>query len=56
MLIVGKRYCWLIRIPGDGKYKTGLFTGEYDTNGNAILMTKNGEVWSIPIKNLKNKI
>ena len=51
MLIPGKRYKWLTVIPGD-KYRDGLFTGEYDkNNGNAILMTRNGETWSVPEKN-----
>ena len=48
MLIPGKRYKWLTVIPSD-KYRDGLFTGEYDkNNNNAILMTRNGETWSVP--------
>lgn len=48
----GKRYTWYINNYEDKK-KSGLFTGSFDEkNGNAILMTKNGEVWSIPIKDL----
>jgi len=51
MLKTGKRYEFPIRIPGNKK-KNGLFTGEYDkNNGNAILITKNGETWSIPEEN-----
>ena len=49
----GKRYYWNINNYSD-KIKTGLFTGDFDpNNGNAILMTKSGETWSIPIENLK---
>ena len=49
MLIQGKRYEWPVsNIPADG-VKNGLFTGQYDkNNGNALLMTKNGETWSVP--------
>ena len=48
-LIPGKRYEWPVsNIPADGK-KNGLFIGIYDkNNGNALLMTKNGDTWSIP--------
>lgn len=48
-LIPGKRYEWPIsNIPADGK-RNGLFIGIYDkNNGNALLMTKNGDTWSIP--------
>ena len=48
----GKRYMWPITIPCDGRMKNGLFTGDYDTiSGNAILITKTGERWSVPAKN-----
>ena len=56
-LIKGKRYNWYIN-NYENKTKNGLFTGDFDKNNNAILMTKNGEVWSIPVKDLievKNK-
>lgn len=44
----GKRYEWFINNYEDKK-KSGLFTGEYDeANGNALLITKNGEIWSVP--------
>ena len=48
----GKRYWWYIN-NYENKIKSGLFTGEYDEkNENAILLTKNGEYWSIPEKDL----
>ena len=48
----GKRYWWYIN-NYENKIKSGLFTGEYDKkNGNAILLTKSGECWSIPEKDL----
>ena len=48
----GKRYWWYIN-NYENKIKSGLFTGEYDKkNGNAILLTKNGECWSIPERDL----
>lgn len=50
--VKGKRYEWHINNYDDRK-KNGLFTGEYDkNNGNAILLTKNGETWSICVENL----
>ncbi len=50
--VKGKRYEWYINNYDDRK-KNGLFTGEYDkNNGNAILLTKNGETWSICVENL----
>ena len=49
----GKRYYWNINNYSN-KIKTGLFTGNFDpNNGNAILMTKSGETWSIPVTDLK---
>lgn len=52
-MITGKRYWWYIN-NYENKIKSGLFTGEYDKiNNNAILLTKNGEHWSIPVKDLK---
>ena len=53
----GKRYAWYIN-NYENKMKNGLFTGNFDKNNNSILMTKNEEVWSIPVKDLievKNK-
>ena len=48
----GKRYTWYVN-NYENKMKNGLFTGDFDKkNNNSILITKNGEVWSIPIKNL----
>lgn len=48
----GKRYWWYIN-NYENKIKSGLFTGEYNKkNGNAILLTKNGECWSIPERDL----
>ncbi len=49
----GKRYTWYINNYED-KIKSGLFTGNFDkNNGNAILMTKEGETWSIPLQDLR---
>ena len=58
MLIKGKRYEWPVQSPFDGRMKNGLFTGEYAKNGNALFMTKRGEVWSVPEQDcsLKKKI
>ena len=54
-LIQGKRYEWYINNYEDKK-KNGLFTGEYDKeNGNAILLTRNGERWSIPVEELADQ-
>jgi len=54
-LIQGKRYEWYINNYEDKK-KNGLFTGEYDkSNGNAILLTRNGERWSVPVEDLYNQ-
>ena len=51
-LIKGKRYEWFINNVEDKK-KNGLFTGEYDEhNGNALLLTKSGETWSVPVEHL----
>lgn len=50
-LQTGKRYAWPITIPSDGRMKSGLFTGQYAKNGNAILITKTGEEWSVPAEN-----
>lgn len=48
MIKASKRYYWLIN-NYENKIKSGLFTGEYDiNNGNALLITKNGEHWSVP--------
>lgn len=49
----GKRYWWYIN-NYKNKIKSGLFTGEYK-NSNVILLTKNGERWSIPEKDLLEK-
>lgn len=53
-IIAGKRYWWYLN-NWEGKKKSGLFTGTFANNGNAILMTKTGEIWSIPIKDLKEE-
>ena len=47
----GKRYTFPLVVPSDGRIKSGLFTGEYGKNGNAILMTRCGECWSVPVSN-----
>lgn len=47
----GKRYWWYIN-NYENKVKSGLFTGEYNKNNNVILLTKSGEHWSIPEKDL----
>ena len=31
---------------------SGLFTGEYTKGGNAILIRRNGDLWSIPIADI----
>jgi hypothetical protein len=54
VLILGKRYEWYINNIDDRK-KDGLFTGEFYKNGNAKLLTRNGEEWSIPVEDLKLK-
>ena len=49
-LIAGKRYTWPTSNMRGARWVNGLFTGEYDkTNGNAILMTRDGERWNVPI-------
>jgi len=53
-LIQGKRYEWCINNVEDKK-KDGLFTGEYYKNGNAKLLTRNGEEWSVPVEHLQIK-
>ena len=52
--VPGKRYYFPLN-NYDSRTKSGLFTGKYYTNGNAQLITKNGEEWSIPVKDLKTK-
>ena len=49
-LVEGKRYMWSSKPNVRGaRWVNGLFTGEYDkANGNPILLTKNGERWSVP--------
>lgn len=55
-LIPGRRYEWHINNI-DFKKKDGLFTGEFDEkNGNALLRTRNGEMWSVPAEDLKPKM
>ena len=52
----GKRYTWHINHINnyEDKMKDGFFTGDFDkNNGNAILMTKEGEFWSIPLQELR---
>ena len=54
ILVKGKRYEWPVTIPFDGRKKNGLFTGRYsEKNGNALFLTRNGEVWSVPVKNCR---
>ena len=53
-LIKGRRYEWYIN-NYENKKKDGLFTGEYETNGNAILLTRSGEQWSVPVEELTTK-
>lgn len=59
-LIPGKRYEWCIYAhinPDDvtnPKFlRNGLFTAEYDKNGSALLITREGEEWSVPVENLR---
>ena len=47
-LKTGKRYEWFVNNV-DEKKKNGLFTGEFYKNGNAKLITRNGDEWSIPV-------
>ena len=54
ILIKGKRYEWPICLPFDGRMANGLFTGRYsEKNGNALFLSKNGQVWSVPVRNCK---
>ena len=53
-LIKGKRYEWHMN-NYNNKKTDGLFTGKYEDNGNAILLTRNGEQWSVPVEELKKK-
>ena len=49
-LVEGKRYMWPSQPNKPGtRWVNGLFTGEYKSNGNAILITKDGERWSVPV-------
>ena len=51
-IIKGKKYWWYIN-NYENKIKSGLYTGRYDmNNSNALLLTKNGEYWSVPQKDL----
>ena len=54
-LIKGKRYSFPVCIPSDGRMKSGLFTGEYDKRGSAILITKNGVIWHVPAENCRRE-
>lgn len=54
-LIVGERYWFPLRTPCDGYVVNGLFTGQYDSQGNAFIITKTGNVscgWSVPLNKL----
>ena len=52
ILQAGKRYTFPAVIPSEKEDISALFTGEYDSrNGNAILMTRYGERWSVPPEN-----
>lgn len=54
-LEAGTRY-WFYINSYENKKKSGLFTGSYDKeNGNAILKTKKGEIWSVPAEDLFEK-
>lgn len=62
-LIPGKRYEWCIYghiNPNDVSnpkfLRNGLFTGEYEKNGNALLTTREGEEWSIPVEGLRKYV
>ena len=50
-LKVGKRY-WFYINNYESKQKSGLFTGKFTTNGDAVIRTKAGEEWSIPTSDL----
>ena len=39
----------------DRKKKKGVFTGEIESNGNAIIQTKKKGTWSIPVSELFEK-
>ena len=54
MPISGKRY-WFPLDNCTAREKSGLFTGEYDRNGLAVLLTKSGEEWHIPVCDLRKK-
>lgn len=54
-LIPGKRYEWYINDREDKK-QSGLFTGEYEKNGNALLTTREGEEWSVPVEGLRKYV
>ena len=43
----GKRY-WFYASDDAKRIRSGLFTGRYATNGNAIVTEKDGTVWSLP--------
>lgn len=49
-LVVGKRYQWPDTIPG-GRMLNGLFTGNYDKLGRAVLITRNNDEWHVPAEN-----
>ena len=58
-LKVGKRYWWYIIADIKRHIRSGFFTGKYSKySGDPILLTKEGDSWSIPIEDLhifKNK-
>ena len=47
-LIAGKRYMWPVDNRIGARVVNGLFTGERKDNGNVVLVTKDGEHWSVP--------
>ena len=62
-LIPGKRYEWCvyghinpIDVTNQKFLRNGLFTGEYEKNGHAILTTHEGEEWSIPVEGLRKYV
>ena len=44
---IGKRY-WFYASDDAKRIRSGLFTGRFATKGNAIIMEKDGTVWSLP--------
>ena len=62
MLIKGKRYEWSTYSTSDYDFppdlpdkflRNGLFTGEYRSNGNAVFICKNGDIWQVPAESVR---